>query len=172
MHRFLIIFYNLEVIMPFIALAIGVVIIAADQLIKYFVNTGLKPVGKVSVIDGLFKLVYVENRGVAFGMFKDMRWIFVALTSVLLLIIIIYMFKKRPSGKFFYICAGLIIGGGIGNLIDRVIYGYVIDYLSVSFFPPVCNFADYCITIGVILLVIYIFFFSSKFKSNKVEKND
>ena len=172
MHRFLIIFYNLEVIMPFIALAIGVVIIAADQLIKYFVNTGLKPVGEVSVIDGLFKLVYVENRGVAFGMFKDMRWIFAALTSVLLLIIIIYMFKKRPSGKFFYICAGLIIGGGIGNLIDRVIYGYVIDYLSVSFFPPVCNFADYCITIGVILLVIYIFFFSSKFKSNKVEKND
>ncbi len=172
MHRFLIIFYNLEVIMPFIALAIGVVIIAADQMIKYFVNTGLKPVGEVSVIDGLFKLVYVENRGVAFGMFKDMRWIFVALTSVLLLIIIIYMFKKRPSGKFFYICAGLIIGGGIGNLIDRVIYGYVIDYLSVSFFPPVCNFADYCITIGVILLVIYIFFFSSKFKSNKVEKND
>ena len=172
MHRFLIIFYNLAVIMPFIALAIGVVIIAADQLIKYFVNTGLKPVGEVSVIDGLFKLVYVENRGVAFGMFKDMRWIFVALTSVLLLIIIIYMFKKRPSGKFFYICAGLIIGGGIGNLIDRVIYGYVIDYLSVSFFPPVCNFADYCITIGVILLVIYIFFFSSKFKSNKVEKND
>ena len=171
MHRFLIIFYNLEVIMPFIALAIGVVIIAADQMIKYFVNTGLKPVGEVSVIDGLFKLVYVENCGVAFGMFKDMRWIFVALTSVLLLIIIIYMFKKRPSGKFFYICAGLIIGGGIGNLIDRVIYGYVIDYLSVSFFPPVCNFADYCITIGVILLVIYIFF-SSKFKSNKVENND
>ena len=158
--------------MPFVALAIGAVIIIADQLIKYFVNTGLKPVGEVSVIDGFFKLVYVENRGVAFGMFKDMRWIFVVLTSALLLIIIFYMFKKRPSGKFFYICAGLIIGGGIGNLIDRVIYGYVIDYLSISFFPPVCNFADYCITVGVFLLVIYIFFFSSKFKSNKVEKHD
>lgn len=158
--------------MPFVALAIGAVIIIADQLIKYFVNTGLKPVGEVSVIDGFFKLVYVENRGVAFGMFKDMRWIFVVLTSALLLIIIFYMFKKRPSGKFFYICAGLIIGGGIGNLIDRVIYGYVIDYLRISFFPPVCNFADYCITVGVFLLVIYIFFFSSKFKSNKVEKHD
>ena len=53
--------------MPFIALAIGALIVAADQIIKYFVNTGLKPVGEVSVIDGLFKLVYVENRGVAFG---------------------------------------------------------------------------------------------------------
>ena len=137
--------------MPFIALAIGALIVAADQIIKYFVNTGLKPVGEVSVIDGLFKLVYVENRGVAFGF---------------------YMFKKRPSGKFFYICAGLIIGGGIGNLIDRIIYGYVIDYLSISFFPPVCNFADYCITIGVILLVIYIFFFSKAFKSDKDKLND
>ena len=98
--------------MPFIALAIGALIVAADQIIKYFVNTGLKPVGEVSVIDGLFKLVYVENRGVAFGMFKDMRWVFIALTSVMIAVIIFYMFKKRPSGKFFYICAGLIIGGG------------------------------------------------------------
>lgn len=158
--------------MPFIALAIGALIVAADQIIKYFVNTGLKPVGEVSVIDGLFKLVYVENRGVAFGMFKDMRWVFIALTSAMIAVIIFYMFKKRPSGKFFYVCAGLIIGGGIGNLIDRIIYGYVIDYLSISFFPPVCNFADYCITIGVILLVIYIFFFSKAFKSDKGKLND
>lgn len=158
--------------MPFAALAIGLVIIGVDQLIKYFITTGLKPVGSVSVIDGLFKLTYVENRGVAFGMFQDMRWVFVALTSVMLFVIIFYMFKKKPASKLFYICAGLIIGGGIGNLIDRVLYGYVIDYLSVSFFPPVCNFADYCITIGVIILVIYLFFFSDTFKSKKEKAND
>ena len=62
----------------------------------------------------------------------------------------------------------LIIGGGIGNLIDRVLYGYVIDYLSLSFFPPVCNFTDYAITIGVILLVVYIFFFSDSFKKRTI----
>lgn len=126
--------------------------------------------GSVSVIDNLFSLTYVENKGVAFGMFSDMRWIFVALTSVLLAIIIFYMFKKRPKGKFFYVCAALIIGGGIGNLIDRIFYGYVIDYLSLSFFPPVCNFADYCITAGTIMLVIYLLFFSDVLDSSKKAK--
>ena len=85
----------------------------------------------------------------------------------MLVIIIFYMFKKRPQGKFFYICAGMIIGGGIGNLIDRVLYGYVIDYLSLSFFSPVCNFADYCITIGTVMLMIYILFFSYVAKNTK-----
>lgn len=147
--------------MPFLALIIGAVIAVVDQIIKYFVSTYLQPVGTVNVIDNLFNLTYVENRGVAFGMFTDMRWVFVALTSVMIALIIIYMFKKRPTGKFLYITSGLIIGGGIGNLIDRIFYGYVIDYLSLSFFPPVCNFADYCITAGTVMLVVYLLFFSN-----------
>ena len=156
--------------MPFISLIIGEVLVIIDQIIKYFVSVYLQPVGSVSVIDNLFSLTYVENKGVAFGMFSDMRWVFVALTSVLLAIIIFYMFKKRPKGKFFYVCAALIIGGGIGNLIDRIFYGYVIDYLSLSFFPPVCNFADYCITAGTIMLVIYLLFFSDVLDSSKKAK--
>jgi len=160
----------LEEFMPFISLIVGAVLVIIDQIIKYFVSAYLQPVGSVSVIDNLFSLTYVENKGVAFGMFSDMRWIFVALTSVLLAIIIFYMFKKRPKGKFFYICAALIIGGGIGNLIDRIFYGYVIDYLSLSFFPPVCNFADYCITAGTIMLVIYLLFFSDVLDSSKKAK--
>lgn len=158
--------------MPFIAIAIGLAIVIIDQLIKVAVACNLKPVGEVTVIGGVLKLKYVENTGVAFGMFKDMRWLFVALTAVMIAAIVFYMFKKRPSGKLFYICAGMIIGGGIGNLIDRVLYGYVIDYLSLSFFPPVCNFADYCITIGVILLAVYILFFSSKKSGAEKLKND
>lgn len=156
--------------MPFISLIVGVVLVIIDQIIKYFVSAYLQPVGSVSVIDNIFSLTYVENKGVAFGMFSDMRWIFVALTSILLVIIIFYMFKKRPKGKFFYVCAALIIGGGIGNLIDRIFYGYVIDYLSLSFFPPVCNFADYCITAGTIMLVIYLLFFSDILDSSKKAK--
>lgn len=156
--------------MPFISLIIGAVLVIIDQIIKYFVSVYLQPVGSVSVIDNLFSLTYVENKGVAFGMFSDMRWVFVALTSVLLAITIFYMFKKRPKGKFFYVCAALIIGGGIGNLIDRIFYGYVIDYLSLSFFPPVCNFADYCITAGTIMLVIYLLFFSDVLDSSKKAK--
>ena len=159
--------------MPFIALAIGLVIAVIDQIIKYFVSVNLQPVGTIEVIDNLFKLTYVENRGVAFGMFSDMRWIFVALTSIMLIVIIFFMFKKHPDGKLFYISAGLIIGGGIGNLIDRIFYGYVIDYLSLSFFSPVCNFADYCITAGTVALIVYILFFSDLAgSSKKVKKAD
>ena len=149
--------------MPFVALVIGIIIAAFDQLIKYFVSEYLQPVGTVSVIDNLFSLTYVENRGVAFGMFSDMRWLFVAVTVALIIFILVYMFKKRPREKVFYISTALIIGGGIGNLIDRIFYGYVIDYLSLSFFPPVCNFADYCITAGTVILMIYLLFFSDIF---------
>lgn len=153
--------------MPVIALMIGVLLAAVDQIIKYFVLTYLQPIGSVTVIDGLLDLKYVENRGVAFGMFSDMRWFFVVVTAILIGIIIFIMFKKKPTGKLFYISAALIIGGGIGNLIDRVFYGFVVDYLSVSFFPPVCNFADYCITVGTILLIVYVLFFSNVMKSGK-----
>lgn len=153
--------------MPFVALVIGVVLAVLDQVIKYFVSVYLQPIGSLSVIDGVFNLTYVENRGVAFGMFADMRWIFVIITVIMLLVIIFYMLKKRPKGKFFYICASMIIGGGIGNLIDRILYGYVIDYLSLSFFSPVCNFADYCITIGTVLLMVYILFFCDSINNSK-----
>ena len=159
--------------MPFVALLIAAVIVLADQIIKFFVLNELKPIGTVKVIDGVFNLTYVENRGVAFGIFQDMRWVFVAVTCILLFLIIFYMFKKRPKGKLFYICAGMIIGGGVGNLIDRLVHGYVVDYLAVSFFPPVCNFADYCITIGVFILLIYVIFFSDLLNSKeKYEEED
>ena len=157
--------------MPVIALIIAAFVALLDQIIKYSVVNNIKPHGTVCIISGVLNITYVENRGVAFGMFTDMRCIFVALTALMIFAIIFYMFKKRPDGKFFYIVAGLIIGGGLGNLYDRIVNGYVIDYISLSFFPPVCNFADYCITVGVILLIFYVLFKPSR-KNKKVKKND
>lgn len=156
--------------MPYIAVAIGVALAAIDQIIKFFVNANLKEVGSVSVIDNLLSFTYVENNGVAFGSFAGNRWIFVVLTTALIAAILIYMFKKKPQSKLFYVSVALIVGGGIGNFIDRVLYGYVIDYISLSFFPPVCNFADYCITVGTVLLMIYVLFFTSTGKKDL--KND
>lgn len=158
--------------MPFVALIIAAVVVAADQIIKFFVVSNLKPVGTITVIDGVFNLTYVENKGVAFGLFKDMRWFFVVVTLIFIVAIVFYMLKQRPEGKLFYVLAGLIIGGGVGNLIDRILYGYVVDYLSLSFFPPVCNFADYCISAGVIILAVYVLFKSAVKEKNKVNKND
>ena len=156
--------------MTFVAIAIGLLIAVLDQVIKYFVSADLKPIGSVTVIDNVLNFTYVENRGVAFGMFSGMRWVFIALTALLICAIIIYMFKRKPQSKLFYVCVALIIGGGIGNLIDRIFYGYVIDYISLSFFSPICNFADYCITIGTVLLVIYVLFFSKEFNEQKKVK--
>lgn len=156
--------------MAFISLAIGLLLAALDQVIKYFISTDLKPVGTVTVIDNILDFTYVENSGVAFGMFSGMRWIFIALTAVLICAIVIYIFRKKPQSKLFYACVALIVGGGIGNLIDRIFYGYVIDYISLSFFNPVCNFADYCITAGTVLLVIYVLFFTKEIKEQKKVK--
>lgn len=156
--------------MPYIAVAVGIVLAIADQIIKFFVSTNLKETGSVSVIDNLLSFTYVENNGVAFGSFVGNRWIFVVLTTALIAAILIYMFKKKPKSKLFYASVALVVGGGIGNLIDRIFYGYVIDYISLSFFPPVCNFADYCITVGTVLLMVYVLFFSEVGK--KELKND
>ena len=78
--------------MPLIAIIIGVVIAALDQLFKFLVTAHLKPVGTVNVLGDVFKLTYVENRGVAFGMFQGMQWIFVVLTVALLALLIISAF--------------------------------------------------------------------------------
>lgn len=106
--------------MPYIAVAVGIVLAIADQIIKFFVSTNLKEIGSVSVIDNLLSFTYVENNGVAFGSFAGNRWIFVVLTTALIAAILIYMFKKKPKSKLFYASVALVIGGGMGNLIDRI----------------------------------------------------
>lgn len=156
--------------MIFIYLLIAALVVVIDQVIKYFVCLHLKPIGFTTAIPHLLDLVYVENRGVAFGMFKDMRWIFVALTSVVIVVFTVLLIKNYSKSKLFSTSAALIIGGGIGNLIDRIFLGYVVDYLQLSFFSPVCNFADYCITIGTVLLVVYLLFFSDISDDKKTKK--
>ncbi len=158
--------------MPFVVLGLAALVAVIDQVIKYFISVYLKPISSFEIIPGLFKLDYVENRGAAFGMLSDARWIFIAFTIIVTAIFIVVVIKNSIKSKIFYASAILIIGGGIGNLIDRIFFGYVIDYLSVSFFPPVCNFADYCITVGAVLLIIYIAFISDLKNSKKGNKAD
>lgn len=141
-----------------IVLVVSALIAVIDQLIKYFVLQYLAPVGSVTVADNLLYFTYVENRGAAFGIFQDQVWLFSVLTFIMIAVFIFFIAAKKIEGKLFLMSAMLIIGGGIGNLIDRIFRGFVVDYISVSFFPPVCNFADYCITVGAVLFVISLFF--------------
>lgn len=156
--------------MAVISLVLAALLIAADQIIKYLVVAFLKPVGTVSVIDNLVDLVYYENTGMSFGMMEGARWIFVIFTAAAMAVLVYLLFRNKNEKKLYYISIALIIGGGVGNLIDRILYGYVIDYFRVSFFPPICNFADYCIVIGAVLLAVYVLFISDYFKTEKKSK--
>ncbi len=153
--------------MPYIVLGLAVLVAVIDQVLKYLVVNFLDKTNPTEIIPNLFSLTYVENKGAAFGMLADARWIFITFTIIITAFLIYILFKKRISNKLFLTSVVLIIGGGIGNLIDRIFLGYVVDFLSISFFPPVCNFADYCITIGAVLLVIYILFMSDFTKKEK-----
>lgn len=145
-------------IISFIA---AVLIVVIDQLLKLLVVNTIKTGDSVEILGGLVNFQYVENRGMAFGMLKDCRWVFIIFTVIVVVGVIVYMIKTKPQSKFLLTSLALILGGGVGNLIDRIFLGYVVDYIQLSFFSPVCNFADYCITIGTVLLIIYILFFST-----------
>lgn len=158
--------------MPLFILLFSAVIVFIDQGIKYLVVNNLKPLGSVEIIPNLFSLTYVENKGAAFGMMSNMRWVFIVFTVLVIIAFIFIIFKYKIKNKLFIASAILLIGGGIGNLIDRIFFGFVVDYLSLSFFSPVCNFADYCITAGTVTLLIYIIFYSNFFNSDKRKKNN
>ena len=138
------------------------VFVAVDQILKYIATANLKDAGDITVIPGFLQLVYIENSGAAFGILQNQRWFFI-IFAVAMILVFVYLIKVRKiNDRLFLVSAALIIAGGLGNFIDRLSLGYVIDYIKISFFPPVCNFADYCITFGVIILTFYILFFYNK----------
>lgn len=147
-----------------------IAIIAVIPVIAAVLHSSLDAVtkvGDVTLIPGVFTLTYSENRGVAFGLFQNSTVFFAIVTSIVILVFGFLLIKNYKKSKLFSVSAALIIGGGIANLIERVAYGYVFDYLKLSFFPPVCNFADYCITAGTVCLIVYLLFFSDILKSKK-----
>ena len=156
--------------MLIVYIAIIVIVPILSQCIRTAIEANVKPQGFISVIPGLFSLTYSENRGVAFGLFQDGTLFFAITTSIVIIVFAILLFKNYKKSKLFSVAAALIIGGGLGNLFERIVLGYVVDYLSLSFFPPICNFADYCITAGTVCLIVYLLFFSDFLKDGKKKK--
>ena len=133
---------------PLIVLAV----FAADRLAKvlvlrYFI---LKPVR----VAPLFSLTYVENTGVAFGMFRNNNAFFIALSLVLVCALLIFRRKLSVSGPAARAGIALVLGGALGNLYDRLAYGFVVDFFDLSFFPAVFNVADSAISAGACLLAV------------------
>ena len=151
---------------------ITLLLIICDQVSKIAVLKYLKPIGTSVVIKNIFSLTYVENRGAAFGILQNSRWIFICATIIILAVLIIYKIKYKPQGKIINTSLCLLISGAIGNLIDRIFRGFVVDMLEVTFIEyPVFNVADCFVVVGAILLGIYIMFIYKE-PEKEMNKND
>lgn len=149
-----------------LSLIIAVLVVVCDYVSKYLVITKLKPLGNVKIINGILDFTYVENRGAAFGIFGNHRWVFMVLTCVVLLVILFVIYKYRGKSRLLDVTLGLFLGGGIGNMIDRVRLGYVVDFIdfcAFDFWKWVFNIADCAVTIGAVLFIIYLLFFDKVF---------
>jgi len=136
---------------------IGLVLIVIDQSIKYIVQNNMFLGQPYPVIEDFLYLNYIKNTGIAFGLFKNNNLFMIIIISIILLILL--YFYKQEKNKFFSlkISVTLLVSGAIGNLIDRLFYGFIIDYIDFIFWPAF-NLADALIVIGSILLGIYIIF--------------
>ncbi len=140
-------------------------IVALDQWTKALVVANIPMGGHVDAIEGLFHLTYVQNTGAAFSSFDGMRWMFVAIFAALTVALAYEYFRKpMPFSKFERWCIAAVYGGGLGNVIDRVRLGYVVDMIDVDFMRfAVFNVADCFITCGAIAMLVSLIFFNKKF---------
>lgn len=157
--------------MPLYIAAI-LVMIVVDQMVKRWAFTVLQPQHTIPLIENVFHLTYIENRGAAFSMFAkfDSRWIFVALAAVITLAICYALSKKLMQTALGSWSLVLIAAGAVGNAVDRVARGFVVDMFDFRLIHfPVFNVADIFICVGGVLFVIY-FMFQHKDKPN--DKNE
>jgi signal peptidase II len=140
-------------------------IIFLDQFSKFIATKNLALNASLPVIKGIFHLTLVHNRGAAFGILKNQVPLFI-LTSLFAIILICFTLKNNKR-TIYAVSLSLILGGALGNLIDRVLLGYVIDFLDFRIWP-VFNLADSAITIGAILLGYSILFMENKRRNSKL----
>ena len=131
--------------LQFILLLAIAVLVGIDQLTKYLVISNMELDQSIPVIDGVFELLRHHNPGAALGILPNQRWIFITFTFIVM----------------------VILAGGIGNMIDRLAYGYVVDFLYVKLINfPIFNFADCCVVIGAALLLVAFLFV---YKDEKIQ---
>jgi signal peptidase II len=135
------------------ALSVSSIVLIVDRLTKYFLFRNLAEGESIKVVPGLFHITLVLNTGAAFGLFKGRSIFFTVSTIVVISLICLYMWRGGCKDILTLTALGLILGGAAGNLIDRILFGYVIDFLDFRIWP-VFNIADASITIGAFILAI------------------
>lgn len=136
---------------------IGVFLLLIDQLVKFFLIHSLRPNESIPVIKGVFHITLVFNSGCAFGLFRNQPSIFFLLISSVCVVFLVYFFKRLEDNLFGKLAAILLISGAATNLIDRLRFGYVVDFLDFRVWP-VFNLGDTAITIGTIMFIVNFFF--------------
>lgn len=141
-------------------MAIAVFVVIFDQLAKFLVIHNIGPTDCFHIIPGLFDFVYVKNTGAAFSILSENTGILSIVSIIFCVGVLIYWYKKRPASTLLKASLCLLFAGALGNAIDRIFRGFVVDFISTAFMDfPVFNIADIAITFGAALLVIYFIFF-------------
>lgn len=144
--------------------ALVAALVGIDQAIKAWACQVLRPAGSQVVVEGMLQWTYVENYGAAFGIFQHQKWLLVGVTAAIIAVCTVLLWRRyltHPAGVASLV---LVTAGGLGNLIDRLFRGFVVDYIDINplFSYPMFNFADCCVVIGSGLLVCYFLFWEPK----------
>ena len=134
-----------------------ILVILVDFFSKYIVSKLMTVNETINLIDNFFRITYVKNTGAAFSIFSNNTILVIIISVVVIGFLLFYIYKNKGNNKLENVSYAFILGGAIGNLIDRLVYGYVIDFLDfeiLSYDAPIFNLADTFIVIGVILFLI------------------
>lgn len=150
-----------------------ILIVAFDQITKYFASLKLADGSVAKFIPGVVQFKYAENTGMAFSILSGARWVFIALTVVVCVGVFYYLFSNRCKSLWLYWSLGVILSGGIGNLIDRIRFGYVVDFIEPTFVNfAIFNIADCAVTCGAVVLVGYLLYDAFKDVKKPKENSD
>ncbi len=154
-----------------LAALIAVVAVILDQITKYFVVQNIELYGTKPFIPGVMSLYHTRNTGAAFSMFSEHRWVFMVFSVISMAMIVYILWKEYKRHILMNISLGMILGGGIGNMIDRVRLEYVVDFFHTDFVDfAIFNVADCFITVGAVVLAVYLLFFEPKVEKRLAEE--
>ncbi len=155
-------------------LVVAAVLVAADQITKGLISDNYYLGQSVAVIPNVLNFTYIHNEGAVFGILKSHPWVFNSVTIIAVLGALVALVSGKVQKKLYIWAIGLIISGGIGNMIDRLSLKYVVDFIDVRFvyFPYIFNIADCCVVIGCGLVILQVIFeMIEEYKSKKAKKS-
>ncbi len=144
--------------MPYLPVCMGIITFVADRLTKAYIAANMKLGESIPVIEDVFHITYKTNTGAAFSILSGKVPFLIVATLLIIVALVALILVKKPKSKIFQASVALILSGAIGNLVDRVLLGHVVDFLDARFINfPIFNVADICVVCGAALFCLYVF---------------